>query len=92
MNVTDACICVRDEELMHHAPRNTCKRIHSPNQHHSPRNSGPSKVLLMAVAAVVASAVNLAIPLSDTMLIFLALCFLQGIGLSVISTLGNIVL
>ncbi len=55
-------------------------------------DSGPSKVRVMARAAVVASAVNLAIPQSTAMLLFLVLCFFQGIGLSIISTLGNIVL
>ena len=49
-------------------------------------------MMVMAAAAVVASAVNLAIPHSNAMLLFLALCFFQGIGLSIISTLGNIVL
>jgi hypothetical protein len=49
-------------------------------------------VKIMASAAVVASGVNLAIPHSNALLLFLVLCFLQGIGLSIISTLGNIVL
>ena len=52
----------------------------------------PSKVMIMACAGVLASVVNVAIPHSTGMLVLLFLCFLQGIGLSIISTLGNIVL
>jgi MFS family permease len=53
---------------------------------------GPSKMMIMAVAGVLASVVNLCMPYVTVMLAFLALCFCQGIGLSIISTLGNIVL
>ncbi len=55
-------------------------------------DDGPSKVMVMACAGVLASVVNLVIPYSTVLLVLLALCFLQGIGLSIISTLGNIVL
>jgi hypothetical protein len=52
----------------------------------------PSKLMIMACAGLVASVINVAMPHSASMVLLLFLCFLQGNGLSIISTLGNIVL
>ena len=53
---------------------------------------GLSRISLMGVAGVGASVLNVAMPYSGYLAALLPLCFVQGIGLAVISTLGNVVL
>jgi hypothetical protein len=51
-----------------------------------------SRLGVMGVAGVVASVLNAAMPYSGRLVVLLPICFAQGVGLAIISTLGNIVL
>lgn len=51
-----------------------------------------SRLGVMGVAGMVASVLNAAMPYSGRLAVLLPICFAQGVGLAIISTLGNIVL
>jgi hypothetical protein len=51
-----------------------------------------SRLGIMGVAGVVASILNAVMPYSGHLAVLLPICFAQGVGLAIISTLGNIVL
>lgn len=55
-------------------------------------NEKLSEIMSIGCAGLIASLMNFAIPRSNSLLMLLALCFIQGFGLSTMSTLGNIVL